>query len=122
MDGVGDIDAFFAEYESGRPLFEAVWRIVDGFEGVERRVSKSQIAFRHRVGFAWVWVPGRYLMGAVSPLVISVALRRRDHSSRWKEVVEPKPGYYMHHLEVRSIEEIDGQVAGWLQEAWSAAS
>ena len=45
----------------------------------------------------------------------------RDHSPRWKQVVEPAPGRFTHHLELRSVDEVDDEVGGWLREAWEAA-
>lgn len=116
-----DIEDFFTGYESARPLYEAVRRIIDGHEAVEQHISKSQIVFRRRIGFAWVWIPGRYLREPVAPLVLSVALRRRDSSQRWKEIVEPKPGRFMHHLELRSVVDVDAEVRDWIHEAWSLA-
>jgi hypothetical protein len=62
-----------------------------------------------------------YLHGNTAPLVLSVALRRRDESPRWKEIVEPAPGRFMHHLALYSPAEIDGAVLRWLQEAWEQA-
>jgi hypothetical protein len=54
--------------------------------------------------------------------VLTLALRRRDSSPRWKEIVEPRPGRFTHHLELRSAADIDDKVLGWLQEAWDAAT
>lgn len=81
------------------------------------RATKSQVAFRgNRRGFAYVWCPGRYLATDV-PAVLSIALGRRIADGRFKEVVQPSPGIWMHHLELRSIDDLDDQVAGWLEEA-----
>lgn len=86
------------------------------------QITKSQIAFRHRRAFAWAWIPARYLRGRVAPLVLSIALRRRDPSPRWKEIVEPATGRFMHHFELYSAAEIDQEVVAWLREAWSDAA
>ena len=64
------------------------------------RATKSQVAFRRRRAFAWAWMPGQYLHGQVAPLVLTVALPARDPSPRWKQVVEPAPGRFIHHLEL----------------------
>ncbi|MHB1344909.1 MAG: DUF5655 domain-containing protein [Thermoleophilia bacterium] len=71
--------------------------------------------------FAWAWLPDRYLGLDHAPLVLSVALERRDGSCRWKQVVEPSPGRFMHHIELRCTSEIDDDVSRWLREAWVAA-
>ena len=87
----GTLAAFFAGYEAARPLFAALRVAIAALGPAEMRVGRSQIAFRRRVAFAWAWVPGRYLRGGHAPLVLSVALRRRDDSPRWKQIVEPAP-------------------------------
>jgi hypothetical protein len=40
---------------------------------------------------------------------------------RWKEVVEPARGRFMHHLELTEAGDIDDQVRLWLYEAWVEA-
>ena len=121
MTGQADVDGFFADSRE-RALFDAVHSAVVDLGEVEVRVSRSQIAFRRRHPFAWVWRPGRYLRGDVAPLVLTIGLRRRDASPRWKEVVEPRPGRFTHHLELRSPNDVDAEVRGWLAEAWAEAS
>ena len=87
----------------------------------EMRATKSQVAFRRRRAFAWAWIPSMYLSGPRPPLVLSVALLRQDSSPRWKEVVEPTPGNFMHHLELGSSAAVDEEVLGWFREAWELA-
>lgn len=114
-------EAFFAGKALPYQLFERVVAALERIGPMTLRVSKSQIAFRHRRGFAWVWMPDRYLRGPTAPLVLSIALPWRDRSPRWKQVVEPAPGRWMHHLELRDTAELDGEVQAWLQAAWDAA-
>jgi len=116
------VDEFFTGHEPSRPLFDVVQQAIDALGPVDVRVTKSQIAFRRRVAFAWAWIPDRYLRGGHAPLVLSVALRRRDDSPRWKEIVEPRPGRFMHHLELYAPADIDDLVREWLAEAWVAAA
>lgn len=116
-----ELDEFFAGQEEARLLFDTLCRALDAVGPAEMRVTKSQVAFRRRRAFAWAWMPGRYLRGPVAPLVLTVALLHRDPSPRWKEIVEPAPGRFTHHLELRAAAEIDDEVRSWLQEAWAAA-
>src|SRR5690554_1156570 len=115
------LDDHFAGLEMSRRVFDAVAEVVGRLGDVEVRISKTQVAFRRRVGFAYAWVPEKHLGRPAAPLVLTVALRRRDHSPRWKEVVEPAKGRFMHHLELRQPDELDEEVAGWLREAWERA-
>ena len=41
-------------------------------------------------------------------------------SERFKEVVHPAPTVWMHHLEIRSPDDVDGEVEAWLREAAGA--
>lgn len=114
-------DDFFA----GRPLAQALFALirgaVDAIGPASLRMTKSQIAFRRRRGFAWVWLPDRYLRGRTAPLVLSISLPWRDRSPRWKEVVEPAPGRFMHHLELYDPADVDEGVRAWLRQAWETA-
>lgn len=115
------LDEYFAGYESSRSLFEAVRRVIDAIGPADLQISKSQIAFRRRKAFAWVWVPERYLHRQAAPLVLTLGRRERDPSPRWKQIVEPVPDRFTHHLELHSSEELDDEVCGWLREAWRDA-
>jgi hypothetical protein len=84
--------------------------------------TRSQVAFRRRRGFAYLWSPGRYLRCPPAELVLSIALPRRDPSPRWKQVVQTSPRVWMHHLEIHDpAAELDEEVAAWLRAAWAAA-
>jgi hypothetical protein len=90
--------------------------------GAEVRTTKSQVAFRRRRGFAYLWLPGRYLAHPAADVVRSVALGRRDESPRWKEVAHPSAAHWIHHLEITDPGQVDGEVEAWLEEAAEWAS
>jgi hypothetical protein len=113
--------AFFGEQGFSLQIFQAVQRAVENIGPAEIVVSKSQIAFRRRKSFAWVWRPGQYLKGKTAPLVITFSFPYRHNSPRWKEIVEPKPSRFTHHLELYSTDDVDDEVCGWIQAAWEAA-
>lgn len=115
------VDEFFAGAPLGRELFAAVLQAIEAIGPADVRVTKSQVAFRRRRGFAWVWRPGRYVSSDV-PAVLSFALPEPIASARFKEVAHPSPRVWMHHLELRSTGEVDDEVRGWLALAWSAAA
>ncbi len=116
------LDEFFSGYEESRELFDALLEKVQAIGPAEMRITKSQVAFSRERAFAWAWVPDRYLSGGHAPLVLSVSLGRRDDSPRWKQVVEPAPDRFMHHLELRDRAELDAEVDRWLREAFDGAS
>jgi hypothetical protein len=117
-----EIDEFFAGRQESKEIFDALCKAILSLGSVKSRISKSQIAFQRRTTFAWAWTPDRYLRGKQAPLVLTIGLRHRDPSPRWKEVVKPAPGRFTHHLELYSVADIDNQIRAWLKEAWTEAA
>jgi hypothetical protein len=113
------LDEFFAGNEASRRIFDVLRGVVDSISPAKLRVSKSQVAFRRRKAFAWAWIPGIYLRSEHAPLVPTLSFHRRDTSPRWKQIVEPAPRRFTHHLELHSTVEIDDEVRTWLQQAWT---
>lgn len=114
------MDAYFAGHPEARALFDTIAHLVDAIGAHELRPGKSQVAFVRRHPFATVWRPAQYL-GHGSPLVLTIYLHERDPSPRWKQVVEPAPERFTHHLELRAREDVDDEVTAWLRQAWSEA-
>jgi hypothetical protein len=115
------LNEFFAGQEESRMIFDTLENIIASLGPVDVRVTKSQVAFYQHRAFAWVWIPGKYLRGKQALLVLTVSLRRKDSSPRWKEIVEPRSGRFTHHLELYSSADLDDEVCAWLQEARSDA-
>jgi len=57
------LDEFFEGQERSRGLYKAIEAAISTIGPAEIRITKSQIAFRRKRGFAWAWIPGRYLRG-----------------------------------------------------------
>jgi hypothetical protein len=53
-------DEFFSGKTLPKQLFELIRREVEAIGETSIRTTKSQIAFRRRRNFAWVWMPGQY--------------------------------------------------------------
>ena len=102
-------------------VFERVRSEVAALGPFDVRTTTSQIAFRRKRGFAYVWLPGRYLEKPGAEVVLSIALGRQDPSPRFKEVAHPAARHWMHHLELHGPDEIDDEVLGWLREAYERA-
>jgi hypothetical protein len=114
-------EALFDGHPLGYQLYLAAAEVIEAFGDVEQRATKSQVAFRAGRAFAFVWRPGQYVTSDV-PAVLSFDLPRRLQSSRIKSVVHVGNRGWLHHLELRSVEEIDDEVVGWLLEAFEAAN
>lgn len=107
---------YLEDHPESAQLLEEVRRRIENLGSVTEEISRSQVSFRAKRTFAWAWAPGQYLEHG-APLVLTVALPFRDPSSRWKEVVEPSPGRFTHHLELRYPGDIDEDVCRALRVA-----
>ena len=116
-----DPAAFLDGHPVALSVYEEVRARLTALGSFDVRTTKSQIAFRRRRGFAYLWLPGRYLQNPDAEVVLSIALGREIHSSRFKEVVHPAERHWMHHQEVGGPDEIDDEVAEWLAEAFERA-
>jgi hypothetical protein len=113
-------ERFFSGSPGGLTLYRAVAEAIRSLGPAEVRVGKSQIAFRRRKGFAYVWRPGQYVTSDV-PAVLSFGLSHALRSPRIKQVVNPAPGVWMHHVELRDRSQLDAEVLGWLAAAYADA-
>ena len=111
---------FFRGFPQGLAVFTAVRAAVEEVGDCDLRVTTSQIAFRRRRGFAYVWRPGQYVTSEI-PAVLSIALPREVSSDRFKSVAHPSPQVWMHHLELSDSSQIDDEVRSWLAEAYEKA-
>lgn len=113
---MGTPEELFAGSPAGLALYRVVADTVAAIGAADVRATKSQVAFRRRRGFAFVWRPGQYVTSDV-PAVLSIALPREIVSSRFKQVAHPSPSVWMHHLELTDPGQVDDEVRGWLAEA-----
>lgn len=117
----GDILRVFEQMPAAISLYEAVEsRILALFADVRIKVSKTQVGFANRYGFAYVWPPihkRRGLPGTCVILTLGLA-RAVDHPRIWMST-EPYPGRFTHHIVIAHPEELDEQIDEWLREAYA---
>lgn len=114
-------DVFFEGAPVARLVFDRLRGLLEELGPCTVRITRSQVAFRRTRGFAYLWIPGQYLSRPQAPVVVSIALDHELVSPRFKEVVEPSPGHWMHHFEVHDPDDLDDEVVGWLTEAAALA-
>ena len=116
-----ELAAFFAGTPIGAATLGWTCGVVSGLGPATLRLTSSQVTLRRRIGFAWLWLPGRWLDHPDAEVVLSIGGRTRLASARFKDVVEAYPGRWMHHLEIHAPAQLDDEVAGWLAGAYDAA-
>ena len=118
-----DVLFFFDGHPEELALYEALFRAVEAaFPEGSVRVQKTQISFYGRHLFAAASLPVRRRKDWPKIcLVVTVGLSYRLESPRVAVASEPYPGRWTHHILVTEEDQIDGELMGWLQEAWDFA-
>lgn len=111
----------FAKTPDALPLyFAAADRILAAFEGVRVKVSKTQVSFSGRYGFAYLWPPVSRRKGWPKVcLILTFGLGHRVEHPRIVEAVEPYPGRWTHHVILERPEDVDELVMGWVRASYA---
>lgn len=115
-----DVLFFFGKDPAALELYEPFERAVLSLvpdTGI--KVQKTQITFTNPRVFAAVsFLPVR--KKAQRPdhyITVTLGLNRRLDSPRVDAASEPYPNRWTHHFLIASLEEIDGEMRRWIQEA-----
>ena len=116
-----DLLFFFYARPMELALYQALFHQLEVlFPQVRVKIQKTQISFYGRHLFAAASLPIRRRKGWPEHcLVVTIGLPFRLDSPRVAVAVEPYPGRWTHHILVTREEEIDGQLLGWLMDAFA---
>ena len=117
----GEVLAFLGGDPGKIAIFEAYEGAVLSCGESAMRVAKTQISWGNPYLFAMLSHPRRAADRRAGALLATFGLHRRLDSPRILQAVEPYPGRWTHHLLLARPEEVDGEVAAWLAEAWAFA-
>ena len=119
MPGTWTLEQLFAGRPVALTLFHAIHRYIGSLGPVTMEVNKTQVSFGAKTKFAWVWPPQLWIKKQPDKsVVLSFGLRRRIDDPRIKQVVEPRPGVFTHHVVVLEERDLDGDVRAWIREAY----
>lgn len=112
-----DLLRFFQGRPDRLALYQALFHRLDAaFPQAQVKVQKSQISFYDGRLFAMVSLPRRK---GDPGLLVSFGLGYRLASTRAALAVEPYPNRWTHHVPVTEEEQLDQELLGWLEEAWT---
>jgi hypothetical protein len=114
-------ERLFAAEPGALEIFRTVRGMLEALGPVEVRTTRTQVTFRRRRGFAYLWLPVAWACRPGTLAVLSIALPHEVASPRWKQVAHPARTTWMHHLELHGPADLDAEVAGWLREAFDRA-
>ena len=115
-----DILFYFNDHMDALPLYERLeGLILEQIPDVRIKVSKTQISFSNKRGFAFVsFNPCRKAKERPDVwMTVTFGLNHRKDSLRIDVATEPYPNRWIHHVMVGSEVEIDDELMGWIREA-----
>ena len=115
-----DILFFFRGHADALPLYQQLETLIlQQTPDAGIKVSKTQISFSNRRGFAFVsFNPCRKAKDRPSVwMTVTFGLNCRKDSPRIDAATEPYPSRWTHHVMVGSLDELDEELMGWLREA-----
>lgn len=111
---------FFSEHMDALPLYQRLEALIlEQIPDVRIKVSKTQIGFFNKRGFAFVsFNPCRRAKDRPETWVtVTFGLAFRVDDPRIDVATEPYPNRWTHHVTVSRAEDMDGQLLGWIREA-----
>ena len=117
----GEVLAFLGGDPGKIAIFEAYEGAVLSCGESAMKVTKTQVSWGNPFLFAMLSHPRRAADRKAGALLATFGLHRRLDSPRILQAVEPYPGRWTHHLLLTRPEEVDGEVAAWMAEAWAFA-
>ncbi len=112
------IPAFCLNMPQEAALYEVIERHMRGaYPDITVKHDRTQTAFVRKVQFAWVSLPRKKAdRGGV---MLSIGLPGPVQSPRMLHVTEAAPGRWMHHMMLRTADDLDDEVRTWLEQAWA---
>lgn len=120
-----DILRVFEKEPGALQLYQALEnKLLEAVPGTLRKVGKTEVAFylRHRYAGASLLAVRKKAQHPSPYLTVSFGLIAPLDSPRIDAKTEPYPNRWTHHLLIGSLEEIDEELLGWLQEAAAFAA
>lgn len=111
---------FFSEHMDALPLYQRLEALIlEQIPDVRIKVSKTQIGFFNKRGFAFVsFNPCRRAKDRPETwMTVTFGLAFRVDDPRIDVATEPYPNRWTHHVTVSRAEDMDGQLLGWIREA-----
>ena len=111
---------FFNKHMDALPLYQRLEALIlEQIPDVRIKVSKTQIGFFNKRGFAFVsFNPCRRSKDRPETWVtVTFGLAFRVDDPRIDVDTEPYPNRWTHHVTVSRAEDMDGQLLGWIREA-----
>ena len=114
-----EIIEFFKGRESSLKLFRLLRQVIEKICSPKIEVSKSQISFGEDYKYIWVWLPQTWMTKRPEDsITLTIVTGEKIESDRIVESVQPKKGYWTHHILIDSKKDIDKIVESLIKKSY----
>jgi hypothetical protein len=111
-----DIAAFFRGREESLRLFNTLRQRIESKCTPKIQVTKTQISFGEVYKYLWVWLPQTWIRKRKEDsITLTIATGKKIRSKRIEESVQPKKGFWTHHVLIENSSDIDAEVERLIQ-------
>ncbi|HLP11174.1 MAG TPA: DUF5655 domain-containing protein [Flavobacteriales bacterium] len=113
-----DIAKFFRGKNGSLKLFKLLRKLIEEHRSPKIEVSKTQISFGEDYKYIWVWLPQTWIKKrSESSITLTIVTGKKIQSDKIEESVQPKKGYWTHHIIIENSSDIDKEIEQLIQES-----
>ena len=113
-----DIADFFRGRNASFKLFNRLRRLIEKHRSPKIEVARTQISFGEDYKYIWVWLPQNWIKKRQEDsITLTIAAGKKIKSDKIVESVQPKKGYWTHHIIIGSSKDIDKEIEDLIQES-----
>ena len=113
-----DIENFFYGRNASLKLFKRLRRLIERNCSPKIEVSKTQISFGEDYKYIWIWLPQTWIKKrSENSITLTIVTGKKIISKKIQESVQPKKGYWTHHIIIENSKEIDKEIEKLIQES-----
>lgn len=115
-----DILEFFKGREDALKLFRLLCRVIDRYCSPEVKVTKTQISFGEEYKYLWVWLPQMWVTKRPeNSIALTIMTGEKLQNDKIVESVQPKIGYWSHHILINNKKDIDNNVEDLIKKSYA---
>ena len=113
-----DIEKFFHGRGASLKLFKRVRKLIERNRSPKIEVSKTQISFGEKYKYIWIWLPQTWIKKRPeNSITLAILTGKKINSKKIQESVQPKKGFWTHHIIIGNGKDIDKEIEDLIQES-----
>jgi len=114
-----EIQKFFHGRDASLKLFNSLRSLIERHRSPKIVVNNTQISFGEDYRYLWVWLPQTWIKKRrENSITLTILTGKRIKSDKIEESVQPRKGYWTHHIIIENGKDMDRELEGLIQESF----